>query len=299
MRGGAAAVELLHARHRLRHVEHRPLDDPEPLAERARQALANLEQGLQMQRGGRDRVVDVVGDAARHLAEGPQPVALEGRLAGLAEVVVGLLEGAVQLRLEGGQGDVVGQLGEELAFALAEGRRVLAGHHQQAEDLVFGMQRRHRRRLQAEGGQMAKEGHVGVRQVVDAHRLAVQADLEPGGIEAGSGAVAIEQERRPLARLIPRKVASSQAPPSAKRKIPLKSTGSRLLEAAHRHLEDAGGVLALGGRPGHLLQQIHPLQLVEGAGLGRLAQGVGAVERGGRPPHQGAEEDHVGEERRG
>ena len=60
-------------------------------------------------------------DAARHLAERAQALLLHDLLLRLAQVVVGLLQGAVQLRLVRGQRGVLAGLAQELAFAAAEG----------------------------------------------------------------------------------------------------------------------------------------------------------------------------------
>ncbi len=61
-----------------------------------------------------------MGNAARHLAQRAQPLLLHHGLLGLAQIVVRLLQGAVQLRLLRGQCDVRAQLAEELAFAAGE-----------------------------------------------------------------------------------------------------------------------------------------------------------------------------------
>ena len=74
-----------------------------------------------VERHRRDRVVDVVRDAARHLAERAQPLLLHHRLLRLAQVVVGPLQRVVELRLVGGQRDVLAELPQEFAVVAAEG----------------------------------------------------------------------------------------------------------------------------------------------------------------------------------
>ena len=69
---------------------------------------------------GRDGVVDVVSDAARHLPQHAQPLLLHH---GLLRSRAGPRRppaGPVQLRLMGGQRHVLAQLPQELAFAAAE-----------------------------------------------------------------------------------------------------------------------------------------------------------------------------------
>ena len=61
--------------------------------------LRLLEQQLGIQRHGRDGVVDVVRNAAGHLAQRAQALGLQHGLLALAQVVVGTLQGAVELRL--------------------------------------------------------------------------------------------------------------------------------------------------------------------------------------------------------
>ena len=86
-----------------------------------------LQQRFGVERHRRNGVVDVVRDAAGHLAQGAQALLLHDGLLGLAQIVVGLLQGAVELRLMGGQRDVLAQLAQKLAFAAAEAVRLAGG----------------------------------------------------------------------------------------------------------------------------------------------------------------------------
>ena len=63
----------------------------------------------------RDRIVDVVRDAAGHLPERAQPLLLEHGLLRAVQVFVGLLQRGVQLRLVGRQRHVIAELAQELA----------------------------------------------------------------------------------------------------------------------------------------------------------------------------------------
>ena len=63
-----------------------------------------------------------MGDSAGHLAERAQTLLLHELLLGLAQVVVRLLQGAVQLGVTGGEGHVLAELAEELALGAGEPR---------------------------------------------------------------------------------------------------------------------------------------------------------------------------------
>ena len=90
-------------------------------ARRDRQVRLAFEQRFGVQRHGRNGVVDVVRDAAGHLAERAQAFLLHDLLLRGAQVVVGLLQGGVQLRLVRGQRGVFHGLAQEFALAAAEG----------------------------------------------------------------------------------------------------------------------------------------------------------------------------------
>ena len=88
----ALAIELAHARHRLRDVVDRALDDLEMLAARVAEAGFALQQRFGVQRHRRNRVVDVVRDAARHLPQRAQPLLLHAPPAASPQIVVGLAQ---------------------------------------------------------------------------------------------------------------------------------------------------------------------------------------------------------------
>ena len=64
-----------------------------------------------------------MGDPSRHLSESTQAFLLHRRLLGLAQVVIGLLQRGVELRLVGGERDLLAQLPQEFAFTAAEALR--------------------------------------------------------------------------------------------------------------------------------------------------------------------------------
>ena len=101
------------------------------------------EHGLRVQRRRRQRVVDVVRDAAGNLSQRAQAFLLHHRLLGLAQVLVGSLKGVIEPRLVRGQCHVAGQLPQEFAVVGAEGIRGPLGDQQGAEHfVVLGAQRR-------------------------------------------------------------------------------------------------------------------------------------------------------------
>ena len=57
--------------------------------------LARFRAGFGVESHGRNGVVDVVRDAAGHLAQRAQPLLLHDRLLGLAQIVIGLLQRVV------------------------------------------------------------------------------------------------------------------------------------------------------------------------------------------------------------
>jgi hypothetical protein len=67
----ALAIELAHARHRSRHIFDGTLNGGQIAARALAEVGLALEQRFGIQRNRRNRVVDVVGDAAGHLPERP------------------------------------------------------------------------------------------------------------------------------------------------------------------------------------------------------------------------------------
>src|SRR5258708_27712732 len=76
-------------------------------------------------------------DTTRHLPERAQTLLLHHGLASLAQILIRGLQCAVELRLMGGQGDVLAQLSQELAFAAAETMRLAPGSDEHPENPAF------------------------------------------------------------------------------------------------------------------------------------------------------------------
>jgi hypothetical protein len=136
----ARTIELAHPAHRLRDVVDCALDGREITAGALTEVRFPLQQGFDVQRYRRKRIVDVVRDAARHLSEGPQPLLLQDSLLALTQVVVGLLQAAVERRLMGGQAHVAAQLPQKLAVAAGKTICLPACGHQQSGHLALGQQ---------------------------------------------------------------------------------------------------------------------------------------------------------------
>ncbi len=86
---------------------------------------------------GRQRVVDVMGDAAGHLAERLEAFLLHDDLLRLAQFVEGFLQLFMQLRLMRGQRDVLAQRAEKFTFAGGEGVRLVARGDEHAEQFAL------------------------------------------------------------------------------------------------------------------------------------------------------------------
>ena len=113
-------VKFAHAGDGMGDVLDGMLDGGEIITRARAEVGLGFEQGFRIERDRRDGVVDIVGDAAGHLAEGGEAFLLHHRLLGLAQVVVCLLQRLVKLRLMRGEGDVFAELPEKFAFAAAE-----------------------------------------------------------------------------------------------------------------------------------------------------------------------------------
>src|SRR5690242_18608484 len=81
-------------------------------------------------------------DSTRHLTQGPQALLLQDGLLRLTQVVIGLLQDTVNLRLIGRERDVFAQLPKKLTFAAAEIASVAARSQQNSEDLALAVQGR-------------------------------------------------------------------------------------------------------------------------------------------------------------
>ncbi len=94
------AIELAHARHRVRHVADGALRGLQVFARSFAEPGLLLEQHLGVQRYRRNGVVDVVRDSAGHLPQRAQPLLLHHGLLRLAQIVISLLQGVVDVPLD-------------------------------------------------------------------------------------------------------------------------------------------------------------------------------------------------------
>ena len=87
-------------------------------------------------------------DTARHLAQGHQALLLHDPLLRPTQVIVGLLQSAIELGLVGRQGDMLAHLPQEFALATAEAVPLLASRDENSEHFAFDQQRRRHHRTQ-------------------------------------------------------------------------------------------------------------------------------------------------------
>src|ERR1700733_565573 len=79
-------------------------------------------------------------DSACHLAQRAQPLLLHHGLLSLTQVVISLLQGAIDFRLMRRQRDMFAELFQKFAFAAAEAVGFAASGYQDPEDLAFKQQ---------------------------------------------------------------------------------------------------------------------------------------------------------------
>ena len=241
-----------------------------------------LEQRLRVQRDRRDRVVDVVSDAARHLSEHAQSLLLHHGLLRPAQLLVRFLERPVKLRLMRGQRDMLAQLAQELAFAAAEGRRLATRCDQHTEDATLAQQWRRDHRFQAGAHQAPRkrEGHHRQIRFMDqtsahAARQAVLIDLDASLFRQGEP----RRERR-VARSDARhrQTVVRYGVQAQTREV----EGQLFLDTAHDDLKDAAQVLVLADRARDLTQEPQSRELSLQSFLGKYAPGDVAVVRDDR-----------------
>src|SRR6185436_15083450 len=92
---------------------------------------------------------------------------------------VGLLQGAVQLRLTRGQRNVRAQLPDEFAIRTAECSWLAPGRDQDAEDAALGLQRRGDQRTQAPAREPLRERKVDRLHIRLVNKLALHATRQP------------------------------------------------------------------------------------------------------------------------
>jgi hypothetical protein len=156
-----------------------------------------LDQRLGVQADRRDGVVDVVRDATGHLPQCAQSFLLQDLLLRLAQVVVGALQRAVQMRLVRSQRGVLADLAQEFAFAAGKTLRRAPRAHQHAEHLALHQQRRDHHRAEPGAGQQLRKAELDRGDLGLVHQLAAHAARQPvlvdgyGGVmrqaEAGGG----------------------------------------------------------------------------------------------------------------
>ena len=137
----ARAVKLTQSRHDLRDVQTGGPDVVQVRLVVCGQSGFAVPDQVGTNDDGRERVVDVVRHATGHLAERLEPFLLHGGLLRLAQLVVGLVQILIHLRLAHRQRHVRGQAVDELAFGGEEAVDLAPHEHQQAKHVAFHEQR--------------------------------------------------------------------------------------------------------------------------------------------------------------
>jgi hypothetical protein len=135
-----------------------------------------------------------MGDAARHLAERAQALLLHDLLLGGAQIVVSLLQGAVELDLVGCERGVLAHLAQEFALAAAERLGAAPGRDQHTEHLALDHQRREHERTQAGAREALRKGELGPGDVGFVDEVAVHAARQAIGVDGDLGF--LEQSER-------------------------------------------------------------------------------------------------------
>jgi hypothetical protein len=125
--------------------------------------------------------------SARHLPQRAQAFLLYDDLLGLLEILIGLLQGSIKLRLVGRERNMLAELAKKLAFPAAKALLLAACRHKHAENLALNLQR-----SQHEGAQAAAREPLRKRKLQSANvgfidklaqyaaRKAVLVDVDPG-----------------------------------------------------------------------------------------------------------------------
>jgi hypothetical protein len=147
-RGFARPIELAHAFDGARDIVDGAPDRIQATATVSLSPGLSWFTAVQRRSPRRDCVVDVVRDSTGHFAQRAQPFGLHHGLLAVAQVFVGALERAVQLRLVRREGHVPAQLLEELAVSARECFAPAAHRDQHPKTFRFDGQRRKHQRME-------------------------------------------------------------------------------------------------------------------------------------------------------
>ena len=259
--GLARPVELAHARDRLRHVLDRGSNGAEIFARVLAQPWLALEQRLGVESDRRDGIVDVVRNAARHLAERAQALLLHHRLLRLAQVVVGALQRAVQLGLMGRERDVLAQLPQELTLGAAEGLGGAARRNQHPEDPLFDEQRSDHERPEARLAEALRKREADLTRVRLVDELSPEATRQSVLIERHLVVLGEAQSARALRALRPDHRDGQGVGARLAYAHAAEIDRQILLQVVQHDPEQARQVVTRAGRVRDPVQQIEPAQL--------------------------------------
>src|SRR3569833_1035818 len=200
-------------------------------------------------------------DPTGQLAQRAQPLLLPDDSLRLAQVLIGVLQRAVKLRLMSGQRDEPAQLSQKLTTAAAECTGLTPGAHYESKSLPFNNQRRKHDRAQPASGQAPRKGKRHSLQIGLIDELAAQGPPQPVLIDTDLDLLLETQLPRRLRTHAPQAGHGQQTRRGVEKQSTSKIDRHVLLQAAQNDLKDTAQVLALTDRPRRLTQQLQPLEL--------------------------------------
>ena len=219
------------------------------------------EQQLRVQRHGRNGVVDVMRDAARHFAERAQTFGLHHGLLAVTQILIGALQCAVQLRLVRRQCHVRAELFEKFAISTGEGFLLAAHGDQHSENIRFHGKRRNDQRMESRVREPARERRVQARGVGLMDQGAVHRPIQ--AVFPHRHRAAQRQSQRFAGRVAccPDAFDHDRAGCGVAQAHAPEIDGQVFLQAAQHHLENAFQVVPRANAVSNFLQQREPVHL--------------------------------------
>src|SRR5579872_681935 len=212
-------------------------------------------------------------DSARHLAEHSKAFLLHDSLLSLTQIVIRLLQGAVDLRLVRSQRYVFAELPQELAFTTAEAVGLLARGNEYPEDLAFEQQRRCDECTEATTGEAFRERKVNPVDILFVNQMAAHALRQTVLIDADVGLVGHRQFQGKCFAANTDAIDHNFRGMRIVQAHAAEVDRQTVFQAPNHYLEDAANVLALTDRAGNLIQKIQALQLLLQCLPGALVMG--------------------------
>ena len=211
-----------------------------------------------------------MGDAARHLPERPQPFLLHHGVLTQPQIVVRLLQSAVEPRLMACQGDVLAELSQEFALAAAEGLLFGPRAHQHSEYLVLHDQRRDHQGAQPGRSEPLRKRKGYLQDIGLVDQLPRDAARQSVGVERHIGLVRQTELVGVAAAGRADRADGQRLRDGIVQQKAAEIDGQILLETAENDLKDARQVLAFARGARDVLQQAQAAELGVQFALGLL-----------------------------